>query len=217
MTADAAGPRVTQNGLFVPSGPDPEKLEVTIARLAKLVGEGNLGCAELVDSHRPESFRMKRFVVANEQNKRRGKSEPKVKKLDPPATVTALRVMRPPQPVRLELRDEQPLRMYLQGMSAEVVSASGPWRSSGDWWQEDPWRQDEWDLEIEFVPVGAQHHCAPSRQNVNFIDSPQSQSASGTKREQKDKKTEHSGRQRGLYRIYYDALRQSWFVRGVYD
>jgi len=33
MSADAAAPRVMQNGLFVPSGPDPEKLEVTIARL----------------------------------------------------------------------------------------------------------------------------------------------------------------------------------------
>jgi len=41
------GARVAQNGLFVPCGPDPEKLEVTIARLGKLVGEGNLGCAEL--------------------------------------------------------------------------------------------------------------------------------------------------------------------------
>src|SRR5712671_1612853 len=217
MTAEAAGPRVTQNGLFVPSGPDPEKLEVTIARLAKLVGEGNLGSAQLVDSHRPESFQMSRFIIATEQNKRRGKSALKVKKPDTCATVTALRVMRPAQPVRVELQNEQPTKVYLQGMRGEVVSASGPWRSSGDWWQEDPWHQDEWDLEIDFDPVGAQHRCAPSRQNVNFIDYSQSQSASGTKREQKDKKTEHSGRQRGLYRIYYDALRQSWFVRGVYD
>jgi len=193
MTADAAAPRVAQNGLFVPCGPDPEKLEVTIARLEKLVGEGNLGCAELLDSHRPESFRMARFVVASDQNKRRGKSEPKVKgHSDARATVTALRVMRPTQAVRVEMKDEQPARVYLQGMRGEVVAASGPWRSSGDWWQEDAWQQDEWDLEIEFGPVGAQHRCAPSRQNPSCP-------------------------QRGLYRIYYDALRQGWFVRGEYD
>src|SRR6267143_384575 len=96
MTTDAAAPRVSQNGLFVPCGPDPEKLEVTIARLGKLVGEGNLGCAELLDSHRPESFRMTRFVVVSEQNKRCGKCEPNVKeKSDARATVTVLRVMRP--------------------------------------------------------------------------------------------------------------------------
>ncbi len=210
MTADAAAPRVAQNGLFVPCGPDPEKLEVTIARLGKLVGEGNLGCAELLDSHRPESFRMTRFVVASEQNKRRGKSEPKVKgHSDARATVTALRVMRPAQAVRVEMKDEQPVRVYLRGMRGEVVAASGPWRSSGDWWQEDAWNQEEWDLEIEFSSpsvVGAQHCCAPSRQNLNLKDS-----------ERINKKTELSGRQRGLYRICYDALRQGWFLRGVYD
>src|SRR6266852_5589553 len=205
MTADAAAPRVAQNGLFVPSGPDPEKLEVTIARLAKLVGEGNLGSAELIDSHRPESFRMARFVVANEQNKRRGKSAPKVKKLDTRATVTALRVMRPPQPVRVELQNEQPTKLYLQGMRGDVVAASGPWRSSGDWWQEDAWHQDEWDLEIEFSAslVVAQHAApVPTQQKI--------------KRSQPSKQS-NTGTQSGLYRIFYDALRQSWFLRGVYD
>jgi protein ImuB len=205
MTADAAAPRVAQNGLFVPCGPDPEKLEVTIARLGKLVGEGNLGCAELLDSHRPESFRMSRFVVASEQSKQRGKGERNVREnSEPRRVVTGLRVMRPAQTVRVELRDEQPVRIYLRGMRGEVIAASGPWRSSGDWWQEDAWQQEEWDLEIEFSassPIGAQHRCAPSRQNPNSLDPQQFSSCP----------------QRGLYRIYYDALRQGWFVRGEYD
>jgi len=205
MTADAAAPRVAQNGLFVPCGPDPEKLEVTIARLGKLVGEGNLGCAELVDSHRPESFRMTRFVVASEQNKQRGKGERNVKEnSEARGVVTGLRVVRPAQAVRVELRDEQPVRIYLRRMRGEVIAASGPWRSSGDWWQEDAWQQEEWDLEIEFSShslVGAQHRCAPSRQNLNLPDAQQFPSSP----------------QRGLYRIFYDALRQGWFLRGVYD
>jgi len=205
MTADAAAPRVAQNGLFVPCGPDPEKLEVTIARLGKLVGEGNLGCAELVDSHRPESFRMTRFVVASDQNKRCGNGEPNVRENSGPrGVVTGLRVVRPAQAVRVELRDEQPVRIYLRGMRGEVIAASGPWRSSGDWWQEDAWQQEEWDLEIEFSshsPVGAQHRCAPSRQNLNSPDAQQFPSSP----------------QRGLYRIFYDALRQGWFLRGEYD
>src|SRR3984893_17454761 len=185
MTADAAAPRVAQNGLFVPCGPDPEKLEVTIARLGKLVGDGNVGCAELLDSHRPESFRMKRFAVASEQNKRSGKAERDVKgKSESRACLTGLRVVRPAQAVRVEMRDEQPARVYLRGMRGEVVAASGPWRSSGDWWQEDAWHQDEWDLEIEFS-----------------LDAQQFP----------------SGLQRGLYRIYFDALQQGWFLRGVYD
>ena len=188
MTADAAAPRVAQNGLFVPCGPDPEKLEVTIARLEKLVGEGNLGCAELLDSHRPESFRLSRFVVASEQNKRRGKGEPSAEKRLDRKAVTGLRVIRPAQSVRVELREEQPVQVYLRGMRGEVIAASGPWRSSGDWWQEDAWHQDEWDLAIEFPAA------------------------------QKESQQKHSEKpQTGLYRIYYDALRQEWFLRGEYD
>jgi protein ImuB len=207
MTAEEAAPRVAQNGLFVPCGPDPEKLEVTIARLGKLVGEGNVGCAELVDNHRPESFRVARFVVASEQNKQRRKSGSKVKEdSEPRAAVTGLRVTRPAQPVRVELRNEQPVRVYLQGMRGEVVAASGPWRSSGDWWQEDAWQQEEWDLEIEFSSpsiVGAQHAVPASRREKS----------------QQQQSNKHSGTtlQRGLYRIYYDALQQQWFLRGVYD
>ena len=29
-----------------------------------------------------------------------------------------------------------------------MIAASGPWRSSGDWWTEDSYDKDEWDLEI---------------------------------------------------------------------
>ena len=207
MSADAAAPRVVQNGLFVPCGPDPEKLEVTIARLGKLVGEGNLGYAELLNNHRPESFRMKRFAVANEQSKQRRKSEPIVKgKPETSASVTALRVMRPAQPVRVDLRHEQPARVYFRGMRGEVIAASGPWCSTGDWWQEDAWHQDEWDLEIEFSTssvVAAQHAAPVLSQQKNDRSQPNKQSGTVP--------------QRGLYRIYYDTLRQEWFLRGVYD
>jgi hypothetical protein len=144
-------------------------------------------------------------TVASEQNKRRGRNERHVReKSEVRASVTGLRVVRPTQAVRVEMRGEQPARVYLRGMRGEVVAASGPWRSSGDWWQEDAWHQDEWDLEIEFSassPLGAQHRRAPSRQNPNSLDARQFP----------------AGLQRGLYRIYFDALRQEWFLRGVYD
>jgi protein ImuB len=188
MTADAAAPRMAQNGLFVPCGPDPEKLEVTIARLGKLVGEGNLGCAELVDSHRPESFRMARFVAASGQNKRRGKRERNAEKRRDRKVVTGLRVIRPAQALQVDLRNGEPARVYLRGMRGEVVAASGPWRSSGDWWQEDSWNQDEWDVGVDF---GVSH----GQREQNMSAWPQS----------------------GVYRLYYDGLCRSWCVRGFYD
>ena len=39
--------------------------------------------------------------------------------------------------------------VFFQGLRGEVVAASGPWRASGDWWQ-DPWDHDEWDVEVHF-------------------------------------------------------------------
>ena len=63
MAAEPARQRFAQGGLFLPSSPDPEKLELTIARLANLVGDSNVGAAELTDTHRPDEFRMRRFVA----------------------------------------------------------------------------------------------------------------------------------------------------------
>ena len=44
----------------------------------------------------------------------------------------------------------RPARVFFRGLRGEVVAASGPWRSSGDWWEKDAWRQAEWDIEIRF-------------------------------------------------------------------
>jgi protein ImuB len=199
LTADAAAPRVAQAGLFVPGAPDPEKLELTLARLTKLVGESNVGSAELLDTHRFDHFRIARFVVPAESQKIARKTArrapvaaqhrcaPAWQNVNTPPRI-GFRVVRPSVPIRLELREEKPARLWLRGSRGTVVTASGPWRSSGDWWQEEPWYQDEWDLEVEF-------------------DSARSQNAS-----RKDPLPEY-----GVLRIYFDALRQSWFLRGIYD
>ncbi|HLF82649.1 MAG TPA: hypothetical protein VI837_00580, partial [Blastocatellia bacterium] len=63
ITCEPAKPRSIQNGLFQPLAPEPEKLELTLARLTRLVGESNVGSPELVDTHRPGAFRIKRFIV----------------------------------------------------------------------------------------------------------------------------------------------------------
>lgn len=203
LRADSATPRTVQNGLFRPSAPDPEKLELTLARLAKLVGDCNLGSPELLDSHRPDHFRMTRFLVPGEgkRSHRRNEVAPKENQRH----LAGFRIFRPSLPVKVEMRDKQPARVCMLGTSGRVVAASGPWRSSGDWWQEDAWHQDEWDLEIEFATnsfVVAQH-AAPAlpRKNPPVI-----------KREQPKRET-----QSGLFCIYYDALRENWFARGYYD
>jgi protein ImuB len=181
MGADSARPRATQGGLFLPSFPDPEKLEVTIARIAHVVGEGNVGSPLLVQ-------RFLSPVGVAETNRNRDAilhPEKQDKSFNAP---TSFRSFRPPIPAKLELHAGRPTCLIFKGLRGEVLAASGPWRTSGDWWREDPWQQDEWDLEIDF------HACSER---------------SGT--------SAKGDRDCVLYRVYYDSLRQSWLVRGIYD
>jgi protein ImuB len=194
MAADAAPPRVAQSGLFAPKGPDPEKLELTIARLAKLVGESNVGVAELLDTHRAENFRMARWADdANSPLKKTTRKKTAALADDGESQearqpASGFRVIRPAMTASVEIDEERPVRICFSGMQGDVVAASGPWRSSGEWWQEDGWDQDEWDLAIDFGSRGGLHDKSAS-----------------------------PWPQYGVFRIYYDAPRRSWFVRGFYD
>src|SRR6201988_4081633 len=76
IACEPVKPRVLQSGLFVPLAPAPDKLELTLARLTKLVGEQNIGSPSLIDTHRPDAFSMKRFSLQTKDvRKRRKKSK----------------------------------------------------------------------------------------------------------------------------------------------
>lgn len=62
LRIEPAKPRPGQNGLFVPCSPEPEKLELTLARISAVVGEGCVGSPQLLDTHRSQAFEMRRFV-----------------------------------------------------------------------------------------------------------------------------------------------------------
>ena len=93
LAADPSAPRVAQGGLFIPQGPDPEKLELTIARLANLVGDGNIGSPRLVDTHRPGEFRMRRFLPLRRSGK--ADTEKHAKPRLGPASACSGRLRRP--------------------------------------------------------------------------------------------------------------------------
>jgi protein ImuB len=215
MGADPARPRSTQHGLFVPNSPDPEKLELTVARLAKLVGNANIGSPELTDTHRPGEFRMNKFFAQPNETRARGKASKKSVaggdgRLAPvrrPAT--GCRIFRPRLAARVELREGRPLKIFFRGLYGRVMTASGPWKISGDWWREDAWQQEEWDLEIRFdggdaggSASGSAGVHASVAANVHAIAPVP------------DAKVQVRA---GLYCVYYDAACRSWFVRGMYD
>ncbi|MFN2510286.1 MAG: hypothetical protein ABR568_02445 [Pyrinomonadaceae bacterium] len=149
ISCEPVKPRVLQNGLFIPLAPQPEKLELTLARLGKLVGPENAGSPELVDTNRPGAFRMKRFEVKEKLRKLKNpKSE-----IRNPKCLLGFRVFRPPLRALVEANQGYPTQINAWGSNrsvhGKVVRLGGPWRTTGDWWREDRWARDEWDVTVE--------------------------------------------------------------------
>src|SRR5437868_5629032 len=148
LSAIPAQPRTTQGGLFLPPTPEPEKLELTLARIAGMVGENKVGSLQLLDSHRPEAFRIQRFVPKEPEGQKE-KSDSTA-----PAPITALRMFRPPLRAMVTLHDGKPAHLVCpkrKEIDGEISWMAGPWRSSGDWWEQDGWARDEWDIAIQSV------------------------------------------------------------------
>jgi len=131
--------RTRQMGLFLPLSPEPERLEVTLARIQSTVGEGRVGMPVLLDTHRPNAFRQNHFVLSeSSMGISAGERRP----------TAALRIYRPPLPAAVELHDAKPSAISCDGVRREVLTLSGPWRTKGDWWSETVWARDEWDVLI---------------------------------------------------------------------
>jgi protein ImuB len=125
--------RVLQHGLFIPQAPAPEKLQLTLARLTALLGEGNVGSPELLDIHRPDAFVMRGFS-----------SEAPASAAQPSMIRFAFRYYRPAMAAQVRVKAERPVSVNAE----PVLTAAGPWRASGNWWTDAPWDREEWDVEL---------------------------------------------------------------------
>jgi protein ImuB len=188
LSAEPVQPRFTQGGLFLPAASEPQRLEVTLARIAGIVRakgaadqkDVRVGSAEVLDTHAPDAFRMKRFFVNADGGRKLPTSAPRLgetEEKDSRRAVTALRRVRPPVRISVEVQEGRPVR--LRGARTflphemEVTWCAGPWRISGDWWNQ-PWSRDEWDVAVD------------------------------------------TALSQVFYRIYRDAS-DIWFVEGTYD
>ena len=152
ITCEPVKPRVLQSGLFVPLAPAPDKLELTLARLAKLVGEENIGSPALLDTHRPDAFSIKRFTLQTDSDRRRRRKKQPQQTIQPRQCL-GFRRFRPPLRAIVEVRQGWPTQISAWGKQrsvyGKVVDLAGPWRTTGDWWRDDGWARDEWDVTLE--------------------------------------------------------------------
>ncbi|MGD1061756.1 MAG: hypothetical protein ABR860_00730, partial [Terracidiphilus sp.] len=137
-------PQAAQGDLFVLAAPEPVKLELTLARIQAIVGEGRAGCPELLDTHRPDAFRLQKPGDRHHCPK-----APLLRRVDsavcPPHLI---RMYRPPRMARVTLASGQPSFLAAEGIRGRILERAGPWRTSGDWWTTDPWSRDEWDIAL---------------------------------------------------------------------
>jgi len=200
LSAEPAKPRPAQNGLYQAGALAPERLQLTLARLAGVVGEARAGSPELEDTHRPDGFRMKSFSPGTLPNCRtaelpncqifpsviprkrdlgfefqfRSSAVQQFCNMGSSAT-QALRIFRPALPATVEERDRQPVRIAFSGVRGELVALAGPWLTSGHWWRDHAWARQEWDVALRHQGTVA------------------------------------------VYRLYRDLEGGGWFVQGSYD
>jgi protein ImuB len=143
LSAEAGQSSSVQLGIFTPQTPEPSRLDVTIARLKAIAGEDRVGSPVLEDTHRPGSFRMESFAITH------ASVAYKLDESAPHHPRMALRRMRPPVPVRVQLSALEPIAFRDRQQTFKVSAAYGPWRTSGCWWSTETWNTEEWDVLAE--------------------------------------------------------------------
>lgn len=142
-------PRLAQGNLFAPPSPEPEKLEITLERIRGVVGSTDadgadcVGSPQLMDTHKPGSFTVQHFSSSGEP----------LSSSQPVVPVIALRVFRPAIETSVELDGEKPHFVWLWHRHRRVLAASGPWCTSGNWWNSSAWTREEWDVALK-TPAG---------------------------------------------------------------
>jgi len=212
---------VAQGYLFLPRAPDPQKLELTLARLKGVVGEGKAGSPELLNTHRPDAFRMNPFGIQLRKpvTARSRKSKVEGRRSNIGATVTfdshdstlnsrvsspefrsplLLRLFRPPLATSVEVQAGRPVRVDSHHVRGHVVSVAGPWRTSGAWWTDDSWEHDEWDVAVSVV--SGQWLVASGLWSITGVEG-------------RKFKVERIH----CYRVYQDLTNGQWYIGGLYD
>jgi protein ImuB len=189
VTIDPTPGRVLQHTLFTRPHPTPDQLSTLLARLGALMGHDRVGAAATVDSYRPGAFEMKAFATEHRASGSRLPAsglKPGCESLkrdgpapSPQPLASALCRCRQPVPARVAVDGDRPVRVTTdrRGFAGGAVTRSvGPWRTSGNWWEErlhknwlaSSWNRDEWDVALS---DGAVYRIFRDRDtNAWFID-----------------------------------------------
>ncbi len=135
--------RATQLDILRPTGPAPNRLGATLARLAALVGPENVGTPAAVDSWREEAI-----VVGEYPSPLSETSAPAGTTRSGDDLQLSLRHRRPPEEIEVLMERDGPAALRGAETTARVLVAAGPYRLSGEWWRDETgsWAREYWDV-----------------------------------------------------------------------
>lgn len=140
LRAETTKPSFEQFHLFETALRDPTRLTETLARLTGLLGSERVGTPVLEETHRPDAFRMEPFSWRL--------AETRTDDI-PPLSATALRRFRAALPASVLLAKNRPVHFRSAKVEGAIRAGKGPYRASGNWWDENAWTRAEWDVELE--------------------------------------------------------------------
>ena len=143
LRVEPAEPRRVQGGIFLPPTPPADKLQITLARIAGMVGKENVGTPQLLNTHRPDAFQMTNLNTVNRENSG-------INNLDQQEILRlAMRIFRPALHACVKLAGESPRNVAARGVTGNVIRSAGPWKTSGEWWAATSWIREEWDVALD--------------------------------------------------------------------
>ena len=160
LSAEPGSTSKVQMGLFSPQLPEPDRLDVTLARIRSFVGDARVGSAVLEDTHRPDAFRLVPFALPAAHP---GSANPAAIPAPQMQPRTARRRLRPPEPIAVTLHERRPASFLFRSQRYLVERAWGPWFFSGNWWGIECWSIEKWDLVARSARDGSMLSCAIAR------------------------------------------------------
>ena len=152
LRAESTSARPVQFSFTGSGRSSPEKVASVLARLQRFYPPERVGSPRLVDTHAPDRFELLPFDPVSSGKSRQHHADPRI---EPARPAAAVRVIRPPVVADVRV-DAAGAPVFVHASDSDrfvdvrgrVRASAGPFHLSTEWWNEEAFAREEWDVEI---------------------------------------------------------------------
>jgi len=152
ITGHTGSSREVQLDLYSPQLPAAGSLDITLARIDAIVGEGHAGTPQLIDGHSQDAFLLTRFSISGHTPAPLCRHTVRV----------GYRRLRPAYRIRVQVKDDIPTRLRTNTGAYCIELAYGPWIVSYQWWSPEIEEREDWDISAREINTNDVMHCCIS-------------------------------------------------------